>query len=303
MLLYKSGLRNYAANALKCCRRIKLSEITTYGLGGYADECYFPKTPYQAKLVYGALKDDGSKIAVLGNGSNVLASDKGFDGSIICMREMRGIIRLNKTRICCLAGTRISSILNYCKKNGLSGIEFMCGIPASIGGAAFMNAGIGNYSISQNIVNIDYFGDFCGKLGVKQCNFEYRQSTMRSINGLILSVTLKLSSAEPGEIEEKINYFKSKRAHLPKGKSCGCVFKNGVNYSSGELIDKVGLKGMKSGGAYISPEHANFIINGGGSSEDVKRLVELAKRRVLLEFGVELQEEVVYIGEFNDFNG
>ena len=161
-----------------------------------------------------------------------------------------------------------------------------------------MNAGIGTYSVSQNIVNIDYFGDYYGKISALECNFGYRQSTMRNINGLILAVMLNLAPATIDEIDEKIAYFKSKRAHLPKGRSCGCVFKNGANYSSGELIDKAGLKGMHCGGAYISPEHANFIINGGGSSNDVKKLIELTKQKVLNKFGIELQEEVVYIGEF-----
>lgn len=298
MLLYKSGLNNCATYAKNCCRRVKLSDFTTYGLGGYANECYFPKTPYQAKRIYNELKSSSKNIIVLGNGSNILAADSDVNDPVICLREMCGIIRVGKNRISCLAGTKISTILRYCKSNRLSGIEYMCGIPASIGGAAFMNAGIGKYSISQNIVNIDYFGDLCGKISAKQCNFSYKQSTMRNINGLILAVTLHLVTSSVEEIDEKINFFKLKRSHLPKGKSCGCVFKNGESYSSGELIDKSGLKGARFGGAYVSDQHANFIINGGGSADDVKQLIELVKRRVKEEFGIELQEEVVYIGDF-----
>ncbi len=298
MLLYKSGLSNCISSPIKCCECVKLSELTTYGLGGYIKECYFPKTPYQAKCIYSILKERGVAVAILGNGSDVLASDKGFSGALICLRDMSGIIRLNNTRIACLAGTKISEILRYCKKHCLSGIEYMYGIPASIGGAAFMNAGIGKCSISQNIVNVDYFGDFCGKISSKQCNFGYRQSTMCNINGIILAVTLDLSLSSPQEIEEKTAYYKAKRAHLPKGRSCGCVFKNGGNYSSGELIDKAGLKGLRYGGAYISHEHANFIINDGGCADDVRKLISVVKRCVFHDFGVELQEEVVYIGEF-----
>lgn len=298
MLLYKSGLNKCISSPKKFYDSIKLSQLTTYGLGGYARECYFPKTPFQAKRIYKQLKERGMAIAILGNGSDVLASDNGFYGAVICLRDMCGILRLSDTRIYCLAGTKISEILKYCKTHGLSGIEYMYGIPASIGGAAFMNAGIGKCSISQNIVNIDYFGDFCGKINSKRCNFGYRQSTMRSINGIILAVTLELTPSTPQEIEEKIAYYKSKRSHLPKGRSCGCVFKNGENYSSGELIDKAGLKGLSCGGAYISHEHANFIINGGGCSGDVRKLISVIKRCVFHDFGVELQEEVVYIGEF-----
>lgn len=298
MLLYKSGLSKYIKNSDRCRERVKLSRLTTYGLGGYADSCYFPKTPYQAKRVYSYIKAKGEEPIILGNGSNVLISDSGITSSIICLKKMKGIIRLSETRIYCLAGTKISEILKYCKKHSLSGIEYMFGIPASIGGAAFMNAGIGNYAISQNIVNIDYFGDICGKISAKQCKFGYRQSTMRNMNGVILAVTLDLHSASPNEIEEKVNYFKRKRVHLPKGRSCGCVFKNGANYSSGELIDLTGLKGTRIGGAYVSEAHANFIINDGGSADDIKRLINFVKERVFHNFGVQLQEEVVYIGDF-----
>jgi len=303
MLLYKGGLNNCITNCLNCCRRTKLAEITTYGLGGYADWCYFPRTTYQAKRIYSFLKAQGKEIAVIGNGSNVLVSDGGFGGGVICLKEMSGIIKLGGNKICCLAGTKISTILKYCKKNGLSGIEYMYGIPASIGGAAFMNAGVGEYSISRNIVSVNYFGDICGKINAKQCNFTYKHSTMRDINGIILSVTLQLTAASEKEIIQRIEFFKRKRAHLPKGKSCGCVFKNGENYSSGELIDKAGLKGLRCGGAYVSYEHANFIISGGSSADEVKKLIYKVKQSVLLKFGIELQEEVVYIGDFNDFNG
>ncbi len=298
MLLYKSGLSKYIKNPDRCSERVKLSGLTTYGLGGYADSCYFPKSPYQAKRIYSYIKSRGEEPIILGNGSNILISDRGINLPVICLKKMSGIVRLSETRIYCLAGTKISEILQYCKKRSLSGIEYMYGIPASIGGAAFMNAGIGNCAISQNIVNIDYFGDICGKISSKYCKFGYRQSTMRNINGIILAVTLDLHFASPQEIEEKLNFFKIKREHLPKGRSCGCVFKNGADFSSGELIDKAGLKGTRIGGAYISEAHANFIINDGGSSDDVDSLIKFVKERVFHDFGVQLQEEVVYIGDF-----
>ena len=297
MLLYKSGLKNNLTISSNCAKCVKLSELTTYGLGGYAN-CYFPETPYQAKRIYADLIENGEKVTILGNGSNILASDNNYTGYIICLRKMRGIVRLDKDKILCLAGTSIASILKYCNKNNLSGIEYMYGIPASIGGAAYMNAGVGNQTISNNIVFIDYFGDFSGKISSQMCNFGYRHSTMRDINGVILAVVLKLTQSSAQEIDEKINFYKLKRAHLPKGKSCGCIFKNGADYSSGELIDKAGLKGLRCGGAYISEYHANFIINDGGSADDVKRLINTAKSRVLDKFGIELQEEVVYIGDF-----
>ena len=121
---------------------------------------------------------------------------------------------------------------------------------------------------------------------------------MRDINGVILSVTLKLQPSSRQEIDEKITYYRLKRRHLPKGKSCGCVFKNGEDYYSAKLIEMAGLKGLRCGGAFISDEHANFIINDGGHSGDVKRLIDTAKNLVMIQFGKQLQEEVVYIGDF-----
>ena len=304
MLLYKSGINSGVLCAeMAGVSAFTFSKFTTYGLGGGAREAFFPKTVREAKNVYRILSEQGKSIEIIGNGSNILASDKGFDGAVISTRNMCGIVRLSDNRLLCLAGTKISCLLKYCKDRGLGGLEYLYGIPATVGGAAFMNAGVSGKTISDNIVNVHIYDGHSTVLDNKSCNFGYRRSTMRDIKALILSIILKTYPCNVKDINEKLSYYKNRRCGLPKGKSCGCVFKNPSNDSAGRLIEAAGLKGMSLGGAYVSCEHANFIINGGSSAQDVKDLIAYVKARVMEKFGVLLEEEVVYIGDFNDFNG
>ncbi len=304
MLLYKSGF----INCLNCegaaeVDNFRFSDYTTYGLGGSATGAFAPASVYQAKYIYDKLSSTGKPLIILGNGSNVLASDKSFDGYVIVTRRMKGIVALGNNKVMCLAGTKISELLNYCKKRSLGGLEFMYGIPATVGGAAFMNAGVGSECIGDRISKVKLYDRRCVILNNKQCNFGYRHSTMRDIKGVITSISLDLEPSPPKEIEEKIAYYKTKRSRLPKGKSCGCVFKNPNGVSAGLLIDNAGLKGLSVGKAIVSDVHADFILNNGGSADDVRKLIDIVKFRVFQKFGVLLREEVVYIGDFNEFNG
>ena len=304
MLLYKSGLERVTNVAsIKTVSPFKFSKNTTYGLGGEAETAYLPKTIYEAKLVFDRLSSTRTKFEILGNGSNVLVSDQGISGAVICTKNLRAIIRLDKNRIMCLAGTRIGELLTYCKKHNLGGLEYLYGIPATVGGAAYMNAGVSGVAFGENIESVSVYDGKTRILSRKMCNFGYRYSTMRDINALILSIIVNVDECSALEIDERIKYYKQRRSHLPKGKSCGCVFKNPDGYSAGYLIDAAGLKGLRCGGAHISDKHASFIINDGGCAGDVKLLIEKVKSKVFEKFGVLLKEEVVYIGDFNDFNG
>ena len=304
MLLYKSGIkRSVEADSVKYIKPFDFSRNTTYGLGGKAKIAYFPKTVWEAKKVFDKLNSGGEKFTVLGNGSNLLVSDAGFDGAVISTRQLRGIIRLNKTSLMCMAGTKISELLAYCKRKGLGGLEYLYGIPATVGGAVYMNAGVSGFAIGKDVKSVYAYDGNDLRLSRENCKFGYRHSTMRDINAVILSIIVKVNEISAEEIDERINFFKQRRSHLPKGKSCGCVFKNPLGASAGQLIDSAGMKGFAVGGARVSAEHASFIINDGGTAGDVKAVIEIVKRRVFEKFGVLLEEEVVYIGEFNDFNG
>ncbi|MGN0804789.1 MAG: UDP-N-acetylmuramate dehydrogenase [Candidatus Coproplasma sp.] len=301
MLSYNSGIKG--ALALKNINNFKFSNHTTYGLGGKAKICYAPQNLYQAKLAINRCVKGGIDYRVVGNGSNILASDSGFDGAVILTTHLKGIIRLSQDKLLCLAGTNVSELLNYCKRKRLGGLEYLFGIPATIGGITYMNAGVGEFCIGNNVEQVIVFDGKIHKFSVQNCNFTYKHSTLCDINAFILAIIIRVEPSTKEKIENSISYFKNRRAHLPKGKSCGCVFKNPQgNFSAGFLIDASELKGKRIGKAYVSPVHANFIINEGDSACDVKRLIDLVKREVYIKTGVMLCEEVAYIGEFNDFN-
>lgn len=298
MLSYKRGLED--SLELKPTNCFTFESNTTYKLGGKANISYFPQNICQAVNAFKLCKELGYNTLILGKGSNVLASDSGFDGAVISTKRLSGIIRLKNNRLFCLAGTPVSTLLNYCKKQGLSGVEYLTKIPATIGGAAYMNAGAAGKYIGEKISKVLLYTDKKVYFNNTQCNFTYKHSTMRDIKCLILAVVLQLESKPVEEVNRNLEHFLSLRQHLPKGRSCGCVFKNGGGYFAGELIEKAGLKGIRCGSAVVSPQHANFIISEGTSANDVKQLIELVKYFVMLKFGVELEEEVVYIGDFNE---
>ena len=271
---------------------------TTYACGGRAKIAYYPSTIAQATAVYDFLTQEGVDFIVLGNGSNILASDKNYDGSVICTKHLRGVSITGPDTIFCYAGTTVASLMKYCENFGLSGLEYLAGIPATVGGLVFMNGGAGGLYIAKNTVNVLLYDGTIRNFANKKCNFAYKYSIMRDINSLILGVELKIEHRDKEKVHENIAAYLAKRKFHPKGASCGCVFKNIGNISAGKIIDECGLKGLRYGGAYVSPAHANFLINDGGCAADVRSLIETVKTRVFELKGITLEEEVVYIGDF-----
>lgn len=276
----------------------RFSQNTTYGLGGYAKAAYYPESISELTAVFNCLSGHGERFVVLGNGSDVLASDAGFDGSVICTKCLRGIYKTEENTLYCLAGTPVGVLLNYCKDNGFSGLEYLAGIPATIGGVAYMNGGACGKYISSNITTVHYFDGKIHSFSNNQCKFGYKYSIMRDIIGVITGVELKICPETPEIIRQNIAEVLNGRSWHPKGKSCGCVFKNPIGLSAGKLIDECGLKGVSIGGAFVSDKHANFILNDNGTSSDVKRLIDKVKNTVFEKTGILLEEEVVYIGDF-----
>lgn len=301
MLLYKGGLNSCLK--VKSCNDFCFSENTTYKLGGVAKIAYRPANITQAIAAFLNCQNNGMESFVIGNGSNVLAANGIYDGAVISTKKLSGIIRLGEDRLFCLAGTTVSVLLNYCKNKGLSGIEYLSGIPATIGGLVFMNGGACGHYICENVEKVYLFDNKKHFLTKKQCNFAYKQSTMRNIKCIILGIVIKLNRANSCFVEENMKRYLSFRKGLPVGRSCGCVFKNSSEYFAGELIDKCGLKGTRFGGAYISDKHANFILTNGDNPNDVFRLISIVKKVVYNKFAVKLYEEVVYIGDFNETDG
>ena len=292
----KSNPLDEIAN-VKTINDFSFAKNTTYACGGNATIAYFPDTIEQAMAVYDYLIESHKNFVVLGNGSNVLVSDKNFDGAVLCTKYLRGVRRTGNT-IFCYAGTKVAELMRFCADNGLGGLEYLAGIPATIGGLALMNGGAGGLYIAENIVNVLLYDGSIHNFSNKKCNFGYKYSIMRDINSLILGVELKIYTQNSEKVRENISTYLNNRKLHPKGASCGCVFKNIGKISAGKLIDNCGLKGLRCGGAYVSESHANFLINDGGCASDVYKLIDTVKKRVFEFTGIMLEEEVVYIGEF-----
>lgn len=288
----------YGIEKVKKIKDFSFAKNTTYACGGNAEIAYFPDTIKQAAAVYDYLTKTGKKFVTLGNGSNVLASDKNYDGAVICTKLLSGISRTSPDTIFCYAGTRVAELIKFCIDYGLGGLEYLAGIPATIGGIALMNGGAGGIYISNNIVNVLFYNGTIHNFSNKKCNFGYKYSIMRDINCLILGVELRIYPQMSDKVRDNVSLYLNYRKFHPKGASCGCVFKNVGNLSAGKIIDQVGLKGLTCGNAYVSNEHANFLINKGGRAADIYELIDTVKKKVYERTGIKLEEEVVYIGDF-----
>ncbi len=277
------------------------SAHTTYGCGGVAKRAFFPRNVREARLIFNFLNSSGERFFVLGCGSDVLAQDGRYEGSIICTSRLKGITfhaMKGEYVLNVLSGTTVQELLHFCRTYGFSGLEFLAGIPASIGGLTCMNGGAFGSFIGDRVHSVRLCGLKKAVLSHDECNFAYKQSTMRGIKCLITQTNLQVSRENPALVAKNIKSILAKRANQPGGRSCGCVFENYCGVSAGEIIENAGLKGVSVGKAYVSEEHANFIINKGNSSADVYALIALVKNEVYKKFGVTLKEEVCYIGDF-----
>lgn len=276
-----------------------ISTHTTYGLGGVAKRAYFPKNVAEAVAVYDYVIKNFDKYFILGNGSNILASERYYDGAVVCTEKLCGITYKDGI-LTCLSGTTVKQIIKFCADEGLTGLEYLAGIPATVGGLTAMNGGINDKHIGDNVVNVSVYNGNSVDFNQNQCLFRYKHSIMRDVNALILSVSLSCNKSSSDAVQNNIDKYMMYRRCQPKGKSCGCVFKNHNGISAGKLIEDAGLKGLSYGGARVSYVHANFIINYGSNSDDVFNLINIVKNKVYNKFGIKLEEEVVYIGKFNE---
>lgn len=277
-----------------------LRRYSSLGVGGPAQALVFPANVDDLRLAVKFAREHEIPILILGAGSNLLIRDGGFNGLVInlCMGFKQ--IRHEGNYVYVQAGTHISKLLSYLQINQIGGLEFLVGVPGTIGGAIIMNAGASDGEIGQFVSAVSIFR-MDGKLlhlTREQIDFGYRSSSLES-QGIILEVEFELQHADADIIEDKMRQFLAMRkSNQPAGLSAGSIFKNPPGDYAGRLIEDSGLKGTKIGGAGIADQHANFILNNGSASaQDIESLIRLVQREVFEKKGIRLEPEVKIIGQ------
>jgi len=281
-----------------------LSSYTSIKVGGVAEYFAEPKSIEELLYLMKWANLNKQRCQIIGAGSNLLINNIFIKGLVICTKKLKSLkIEPFSGIVEAEAGVMLPTLSNALAKNGLQGGEWAVGIPGTLGGAIYMNAGTGNLSLAKNLISVKVINNKTHeKLEIekKDINFDYRFSTFQNNNLAIISAKLRF---EPnGNLEQLIrttkNNLKFKTEtqpyHLP---SFGSVFKNPKNNYAAKLIDDMGLKGLKIGGAEISTMHANFIINtSSASSKDIYELITVIQQKVLQNKGIFLQPEVRMIG-------
>jgi UDP-N-acetylenolpyruvoylglucosamine reductase len=277
-----------------------LARHTTLRVGGPASIYVEPASEEDLAAVLRFCTARGLPFFLLGRGSNLLVRDGGFRGVVICLAHPQfSGIETTGYHLYCGAGARLAAVAAKAKQHGLTGLEFLEGIPGTVGGALRMNAGAMG-SRMFDVVESLRFMDFDGHVhecGAAEVNAEYRSCPLLK-NHIALSTVLKGHPAPREVIKQRMDAFNQKRwASQPAAPSAGCIFMNPDAIPAGKLIDELGLKGTRVGGALISLEHGNYIVTKGkAKAADVLKLIEIIKQRVRTERGIELKTEVEIMG-------
>lgn len=275
-------------------RPFDFSRHSTIGCGGAAPIAFYPRSVAEMQRLLARLTEENTPFSVFGNLSNVLPPDEGIDRAVVCTKKMIGA-QFGKENFF-EAGITATALLRACRSAKKTGAEFLYGIPCTLGGALFMNAGAGGVYVDGIVESVLVWRK--GKtlvLSNADCGYAYKKSVFMENGDVILGACLRLEDGTEKEIDDRIGYYAQRRAHLPKGKSMGCIFKNPEGSFAGEWIEKAGLKGKRVGGAVVSELHANFIINDkGATASDVRRLIAQIKNEVQICFHIELKEEIRY---------
>jgi len=279
-----------------------MKDHTTFRIGGLADYLILPASMEDVAFVFQCLKRHDIPFVILGNGSNVLVLDKGIRGAVIKFNSPISAIRKKKNTLTAGAGALLRDVSEFAAENNLSGMEFACGIPGSIGGAVFMNAGAYDGEM-KNIVSavraISPKGEIV-QFAANELDFGYRHSIFQENGCAICEVDLTLTPGNAEEIKEKIAGFTERREskqplEIP---SAGSTFKRPEGHYAGTLIEQTGLKGFTVGGAQVSDKHAGFVVNAGdATAKDVLELIRQVQDRVFEKHHVKLFPEVRILGE------
>ncbi|MBP2649722.1 MAG: UDP-N-acetylenolpyruvoylglucosamine reductase [Firmicutes bacterium] len=279
-----------------------MAKHTTFKIGGPADFLVFPASVDEVAAVFKIAKEYGVPVMALGNGSNILVRDKGIRAIVVKFSEALGEIRQDGQTIIAGAGATLTDVSRFAAKCGFTGMEFAIGIPGSIGGAVFMNAGAydGEMSRVVSAVTAVRQDGRIERFEGEAIQFGYRNSVFQQNSSIVCEVEMSLISGNAEAVKAKMSeYTVSREAKQPlEMPSAGSTFKRPPGYYAGTLIEQSGLKGYSVGGAQVSEKHAGFVINAGNATAaDVLALISEIQRRVFEKFGVELHPEVRIIGE------
>ncbi len=288
-----------SATVLK--RDESMARHTTLRVGGPADVYVEPANEADLAVVLKCCVERGVKSFILGRGSNLIVRDGGFRGAVICLLSPEfSRVEIDGTRICAGAGAKQKVVAVEAKRAGLSRVEFLEGIPGSIGGALRMNAGAmggETFNAVESVRVMDFAGNV-RELTPSEMSVSYRCCALLKEN-IALGAVFRCTPQPREEIEQRMKAYSEKRwSSQPAAPSAGCMFKNPAAIPAGRLIDELGLKGTKIGGARVSLEHGNFLVNdGNATAKDVLNLIEHLRTRAKAEQGIELSPEVEILGE------
>ena len=291
-------------------RDATLAPFTTFKVGGPADWLVHAQRAGEVKAALAAARTAGLPVTVLGGGSNVLVADAGVRGLVI--RIHGGDVQPAGARaVRADGGLTINGLVRWTINRGFAGLEAWAGTPGTVGGAIYGNAHFKGRLISELVESVEVV-DASGhdlRIAAADMEFGYDRSRLQRTRELVLSADFRVAPGEPAALRavarDSLAY--RKRTQPLESASAGCIFQNpdpaaervpdGIPASAGALVDRAGLKGYRDGAARVSPTHGNFIVNdGGATAEDIRRLIERCRTEVRTQFGVELRDEIVYLG-------
>lgn len=279
----------------------KLSEYVNFKVGGPADILLIPNSKEQVIKSIKICKENNIPFYLIGNGSNILVRDGGFRGVVLSLKNVKNIY-VDGEKIEAECGVMLKEVSDKAIENSLTGFEFACGIPGTIGGAVFMNAGAYDGEISKVIESAEVIDENCNiiRLSREELDFGYRSSLVMKKGYTVLSAVFKLEKGQVKTIKELVDDLTNKRESKQplEYPSAGSTFKRPTGYFAGKLIQDAGLKGYSIGGAAVSEKHSGFVINkGNATAKDITDLIKYIQDEVKRQFGVELHPEVRIIGE------
>jgi UDP-N-acetylmuramate dehydrogenase len=292
-------------------RHAPLAPLTTFKVGGHADWLIDVRNADEARAILTLARSAGVPVCPLGGGSNVLISDKGVRGIVLRFRGGE-VTRVDDWRIRADSGVTINGLVRWTVTHGASGLEAWAGTPGTVGGAIYGNAHFKGHLISEFVMTVmlaSTAGDLLTVDGADM-EFGYDYSRLHRTREVVVSTDFRVGGGDPAALRavarESLAF--RKRTQPLESASAGCIFQNpnpssdkvpdGIPPSAGALVDRAGLKGAREGRAAVSTTHGNFIVNeGGATAAEIRRLIERCKAEVHDRFGVDLREEIVYLGE------